>query len=268
MPQRLSLAIIGCGAVAEFVASQLARDDSIHIAAIISRGPSNERAGKLCADGNVVVESVDALPECVQLIADCAGHSGLIEHGPLALEAGIDVISISTGALADSQLALRLEEAAKCGGSKLKLLAGAIGGIDVIGAGDVGELTSVTYVGRKPALSWAGSPAEEAYDLNSLTGAVTHFKGTAREAALRYPKNANVAATIALAGLGLDHTQVELIADPFATKNSHEVVASGSFGDMTLKIEGHPLPSNPKSSALAAMSMVREIRRRTHYIQF
>ena len=44
------------------------------------------------------------------------------------------------------------------------------------------------------------------------------FTGTAREAATKFPANANVAATIALAGLGMDETMVELTVDPTINK--------------------------------------------------
>jgi aspartate dehydrogenase len=71
--------------------------------------------------------------------------------------------------------------------------------------------------------------------------------------------NANVAASVALTGIGFDDTQVELIADPGIDRNVHEILAEGDFGRFEFRIEGMALPGNPRSSAITAMSVVREI---------
>jgi aspartate dehydrogenase len=130
-------------------------------------------------------------------------------------------------------------------------------------------LQSVTYIGRKPPGSWKGSPAETRLDLDNLgAGSETHFDGTARDAATEYPKNANVAAAVALAGIGFDKTQVKLIADADVTENIHEITAIGDFGSFSFQIRGHSLPDNPKSSALAAMSVVSALEQESQKIVF
>ena len=88
-----------------------------------------------------------------------------------------------------------------------------------------------------------------------------HFEGNAREASKLYPKNANVAATIALMGIGFEKTKVKLIADDTISENVHELVISGEFGESQFKILGKPLPDNPKSSSLAAMSIIDETKK-------
>ncbi len=80
--------------------------------------------------------------------------------------------------------------------------------------------------------------------------------------------NANVAAAVALAGIGFDDTQVALIADPTVASNIHEVRAAGDFGSFTFTISGNGLPENPRSSALAAMSVVSDLVERKKRIGF
>jgi aspartate dehydrogenase len=139
------------------------------------------------------------------------------------------------------------------------LPAGAIGGIDAIAAMRLAGLATVRYRSRKPPAAWRGSPAEQVTDLGKLTQQVVLYKGTAGEAALLYPQNANVAAAVALAGLGFDATEVELVADPDAPGNVHEIEAEGAAGRFAIQLQGKPSRSNPKTSALAAMSVARAL---------
>ena len=109
----------------------------------------------------------------------------------------------------------------------------------------------------KPPVAWMGTGAETRVPLATLTGAVTFFEGSARQASEAYPQNANVAVISALAGLGLDRTRVHLVADPEAEGNRHELHAVGAFGRLDVRIENRPLRENPKSSEMAALGLVR-----------
>ncbi len=255
----MKIALLGNGAISRYVQHALTQK-GLQIDALLLRPERLVEARPLIAPEITLSSSVACLPDNITHLVDCAGHQGLTEHGPAALRAGIDVITVSIGALADPVLQAELSAAATAGGSYLHLASGAIGALDALRAASNGRLDNVRYIGRKPPQGWIGSPAETVLDLsNPLPSAQVHFTGSAREAALRYPKNANVAAAVALAGLGFDATEVQLIADPGISTNIHELHASGDFGALQFTISGNSLPDNPRSSALAAMSVVASI---------
>ena len=76
-----------------------------------------------------------------------------------------------------------------------------------------------------------------------------------------------MAATIALAGAGFDATAVRLVADPDAGGNIHQVHVEGAFGAFDIEVRGRPLADNPKTSTLAAHSVVAEIRRQAAAVE-
>lgn len=263
----MRIGIIGNGAIGKYVRDR-AVENGHRIQVLLLRPERlQNRTDEL--HGISCVSTVAELPNEIDHMIDCAGHEALTAYGPDILRNGTDLITASLGALADPDLFQDLEQAAAEGGSRLHLASGAIGALDCLQAASVGTLQSVTYIGRKPPRSWKGSPAETQLDLDNLTaGAATHFDGSAREAATSYPKNANVAAAVALAGVGFDDTQVRLIADPNISENVHEVQATGDFGCFSFQIRGHSLPDNPRSSALAAMSIVSKLEQESQSILF
>jgi aspartate dehydrogenase len=200
--------------------------------------------------------------DAVDLVVECAGHGAIEEHVIPALERGVPCLVASVGALSLPGVAERLEQAARRGRTQAQLLSGAIAGIDARAAARVGGLESVVYTGRKPPQAWKGTPAERECDLDALKAPYCIFDGTAEQAARLYPKNANVAATLSFAGLGLQRTRVQLYADPGVQENVHHVQATGAFGSLDITVRGKPLPANPKTSALTVYSIVRALANR------
>lgn len=264
----MRIGIIGKGAISQFVARELSATGHMISAYLLRENPSREQNRSDLGDA-VCATSVAGLPTDLDVVIDCAGHAALREHGCSVLEAGIDLVTVSCGALADQGLSDRLQAAAENNGTNVYLASGAIGALDALRAARAGGVHSVCYTGRKPPLAWKGSRAEEVLDLTAIEEtATTHFRGTAREAALAYPQNANVAAAVALAGIGWDQTTAELIADPTINSNIHKVQADGEFGQFEFSIAGNPLPNKPGSSALAAMSVVAAIDQRASALKF
>ncbi|HEY0235735.1 MAG TPA: aspartate dehydrogenase [Afipia sp.] len=222
----MKVALIGCGAIGTWLAQRLEWKSEI-----VRRG--------------------DKLP-AADVVVEAAGHEALAHYGVAALKQGSDLVIVSIGALAHEELWSDLRAAATR--SKIILPAGAVGGIDALSAAKRGGLDEVLYSARKP-------PASLSSKLPTDRETVI-FEGDARQAALEFPKNANVAATIALAGVGFEATRVRIVADPKISENIHELKVHGAFGSFAMSIAGKPLPTNPKTSSLSAMSILRCIENR------
>jgi aspartate dehydrogenase len=264
------LALIGLGAIGQGLVEVLAsRGAPERLSVLVRAGREGAARSSLeaLAGAGTAVEVVTELDRLIAarpgLVVECAGHGAVTAFGAPLLRAGLDLVVASIGALADDALFDGLTAAARAGGAQLLLPSGAIGGIDALAAARLAGIDSVLYTGRKPPAAWAGSPAERAVDLAALTEATVFFEGSAREAARAYPKNANVAATLALAGIGFDATRVRLVADPAADANTHEYSVRSAAVDFTMTLLGKPSPLNPRTSQSTVLSLARAVLNRT-----
>ncbi len=259
-----NVALIGHGGIARTVIRHLpGLAPESRVRAVLVR-PAYVEAARAAVDGSItVVDTIGALLEHdPDVVAECASQAAAGEFGEAVLARGRDFMIASVGALADAGLADRLRVAASANGARIFVPAGAVGGMDALSAAKTGGLSRVRYRSRKPPTAWRGSPAEEVCDLDGVAAPVVFYRGSARDAARDYAKNANVAATVALAGIGFEGTEVELCADPGLSSNVHDVTVEGAAGSFRFEIAAKPFPDNPRTSMLAAFSVVRALANR------
>lgn len=255
----MDVALIGFGAIGKSLFLYATENRAWRISAIISSVRSEANVRQQVEPGIEVVTAVDQLTSCPDMIVECAGHDAVQIHGLMALDRGWPLMVVSVGALTDDSLLDELKATALKSGARLILPAGAMAGIDGLAAARQAGLERVSLKSRKPPAAWKETPAEELLDLDCIEEPTAFYQGSAREAARSYPKNANTAATVSLAGIGFDATEVTLVADPDLSVNRHEVFAEGAFGTLELAIENRPLPDNPKTSMITVLSILRRL---------
>lgn len=259
--QKRDIALVGFGAMGQQLYDLLREHGAADWVGTVIEHPDRIDAAraKLPAAVSVVAELDGKRAASTSFVVECAGHAGLKKHAPVALRAGIDVLVASVGALADAQIETELREVASAAGSRVLIPSGALGGLDALASARYAGLEEVVYISNKGPNAWRGTKAEQMVDLDKVREPTVFLTCTAREAALQFPQNANVAAAVALAGIGFDKTQVKLTVDPNAKGNRHRIMAKGQFGMVDVTVEGKTLPSNPKTSMLAAMSLLKSI---------
>jgi aspartate dehydrogenase len=248
----MRVGLIGLGAIGLGVV-RLARSrpaDGLHLVAALVRDRDRARPN----GGPVAVFSLDELLALrPDVVLEAAGHAPLHEYGASVVAAGVDLVMVSAGALADDQLLAELRACTKAGGSHVRIASGAIAGLDALSAAALGGLEWVTHMVRKPARTLLGDGAA------GMTEARELYRGTAREGVARFPESANVVAAVSLAGIGFDRTEMAVVADPHATRNVHVVTAEGAFGSLRVEIQNVATEENPRTARLAAMSAYRAL---------
>ena len=256
----MRIALIGGGTIARLVlehvrSASLGRFDMV---ALMGRPGGAARAGELAREFSVkYVDTRKALAaEKPQAVIEAASHQAVKEHLVGLLEAGIGVVVLSAGALIDDVLRNAAEGAARRTGALLYVPSGGIGGLDTLKTACLAGVDEASIEVAKPPAAWKGIAYVESrgFRLEGLKGPLTLFEGTAREGVPHFPQNVNIAAILALGGIGPDRTRLKVVADPALVLNTHTIRVAGRAGRFTLRLENVPAPENPKTSWLACYS--------------
>lgn len=249
----LSVGVVGHGAIGSVVATAL---DAGEVPGAVLAGVSVSSRSDFLTGPTL---SHAELIERSDLVVECAGHDAVRAIGVATLEAGSDLLLVSTGALTDGDL---LERLASSGPGRLKLSTGAIGGIDLIRAARLqGHLHGVrlTSTKRPSTLPQVWMDDEMRTQLERGDQRTVVFEGNARQAADLFPRSANVAAALAIACGTWDGVEATIIADPDAASTSHEIECCGEAGQYRFTIRNRPSPDNPATSAVVAYAVLRAI---------
>ena len=258
------IGLLGCGAIGTQIA--LAIDSGKINAALTHVYDQSPESSKS------LVEKLQNKPEIVEnthllssnnvdLIVEAASQDAVKDVALSILQNRKNLMIMSVGALLDESIFDVLTDACKEFKKTIYLPSGAIAGLDGIKSVK-DDLESVTLTTTKHPRSLKGAKFFETSDINldSISGPIVIFEGTAKQAVSLFPANINVAALLSLVGLGSKSTKVKIIADPVTDKNTHQIDAKGKFGQMSFLIQNLPDPNNPKTSRLAILSAIEKLR--------
>lgn len=262
--QPLRLGIAGLGTIGMAIARAVdsGKIGGMRLAAVASgsREKAEARMSGFATPAPVV--DIDKLADVSDIVVECAPAAHFAEIANATLTRGRILMTLSVGALLSR---FELVDMAREHGGRIMVPTGALLGLDVMRAAAVGAITDVTMVTRKPPAGLMDAPyvLENGIVLDGLNEARRLFAGSAREAAKGFPANLNVAAALALSGIGPDRTQVEIWADPEVTRNTHSIAVKSDSSDFTMKIENIPSDENPKTGKITALSVVAALQRMT-----
>ncbi len=216
MQMAINIGIVGCGAIGKVISSAVDGGEipGMIIGAICDH--KREKTEEFCATltKKPQVLPLEELVKVVDLVVECAAAGAVREVAIAALDAGCDVMLLSVGALHDGELHSLLREKARVAGRSIYIPSGALAGLDGVKAARIAGLDEVVLTSRKPPRSLKDAPDAEGIDFSNLDDKLVIFNGPASTAVRLFPKNVNVAASLSLAGIGFEKTQVRIIVDP------------------------------------------------------
>ena len=224
-----SFAIAGCGKLAHIVVDALLKDLLPNYKLIGSYSRTFEKAEEI-ADKIVVSKAGYSCKPCrsfeelLQLkpdyIVETASPAAFKEWALPALKNGSSIVTLSIGALADTEFYETVQQCALENNTRVHLASGAIGGFDVMRTVSLMEASKVTFTTEKSPNSLKNTPV---YNESLQNEKREVFKGDAREAIALFPTHVNVAVAAALASVGPANLKVSINSIPGFVGDDHRI---------------------------------------------
>lgn len=242
----MKIGLIGIGAIGGFLAKNL-KNELIWVCDIDERF-CRTRMKELGIPARVKYVSKPEEGAYVDLVIEAASQKAVPLMLPVVSQSNILIMSV--GALRDDRLLKKLREAAKKSNHTIYIPSGAIGGLDAVKSAAPAGIVSVVLETRKPPKTLGRADEKE----------TVVFEGSAKEACEKFPQSVNVAATLAISGIGFEKTKVRVVSDPSVSQNVHTITLKGNAGEFKFVVENVPSEENPKTSALAMLAALRAVR--------
>ena len=255
----LTVAIGGLGAIGLALARAFDRGvPGLRLVAVSAR---DQAAAALKVEDFVDVPRVVALAElaAADIVVEAAPAAVFEQIAGPAIAAGRIFVPSSVGALLPR---MHLVEQARASGARIVVPTGALLGLDAVRAAAEGDVSSIGIETRKPPGGLVGAPylVEHGIDVLAMGVATLIFEGNALDAAAGFPANVNVAAALALAGIGPERTQVRIWADPGVDRNIHTIRVEAAAARFSMTIENVPSEANPRTGRMTPLSVLACLR--------
>lgn len=260
MSRTLTVGIAGLGAIGLHLARALdAGVEGLRLHSVAARDHAKARANMAGFRNQPALVDLAGLAEA-DIVVEAAPASVFEEVATAAIERGRIFVPSSCGALLPR---MHLVERARQTGARIIVPTGALLGLDAVRAAAEGDVSSVTIETRKPPGGLVGAPYLELHNIDVLAvkdEKMLVFKGNAFDAAQGFPANVNVAAALAMAGIGPQRTMIEIWADPHVTRNTHTIRVEAASARLTMTIENVPSEENPRTGKITPLSILACLR--------
>lgn len=213
-----NLVIVGCGRLADIVSDAVVKGllPEYELVGVYSRTAEKAKRiadkmqenGKECTPCANIEELLAMKPD---YLVESASPAAMKEIAIPALKNGTSIVTLSIGALADTDFYEEAKATAKANGTRIYIVSGATGGFDVLRTASLMGNTTANFFNEKGPNALKGTAV---YDEALQTEERVVFSGNATDAIKMFPTKVNVAVAASLASVCPENMKMSMKSTP------------------------------------------------------